>query len=248
MIELTVESMNYPGLLTSGNLIEDYALTVQAGSIVSLVGRSGIGKTTILRLLAGLERRFQGTVLVNGQPVTAPSRRIQMVFQDYRLLPWKTVQGNVRFALQNGRHLEGDDSSVRQWLEIVGLWERRDSWPKTLSGGECARVAFARAFVDKPAVLLLDEPFRGLDVCSRLDLHREFLKSLAVEPAAVVLVSHSIEDAVLLSDVIHVLSGPPLRTSATFRLGSSRPRDPGSEECLRMAAQVTNALLTNQYG
>src|SRR5204863_2781597 len=133
-----------------------------------------------------------------------------LVFQDFRLLPWKTVYQNVLFAVKPGDRLTAD-ARIERWLRLVGLAHRRDAWPKTLSGGERGRVAFVRALVDHPKVLLLDEPFRGLDVMTKLDLQAQLLNALAIEPAAVVLVSHSVEDAVYLSDTIHVLTDAPMR-------------------------------------
>lgn len=222
-VSIRISSMRYPESSNSASLIEDFRCEILPNQFVSFLGRSGVGKTTLLRMIAGLEPRFEGQIAIDGKAVTEPSRSVQMVFQDYRLLPWKTVYENIEFAAR--RHDSGGDGEqVETWLKTIRLFDKKDAWPKTLSGGEAGRVAFARAFVSSPAILLLDEPFSNLDMIAKMDLQNELQEYLRIHQTTVVFVSHSIEDVVLLSDTIHLLSNDKMRVVETFELESPRPR------------------------
>ena len=223
-------------------MIENLHLDVRPQHVVALLGPSGIGKTTLLRMLAGLERNFEGDVLLDGVPVTKPTRDIQLLFQDYRLLPWKTVYENVRFA---SRDITAAVDRADEWIKFVGLESRRNAWPKTLSGGEAGRVAFARAFVDQPKVLLLDEPFSGLDLATKYSLQDELLRALARQPASVVLVSHSIDDAVFLADTIHVVSSRPMTIEYSVTVEMPRPRRRGSDVLKDLAEELTERVVNS---
>src|ERR1051325_4543102 len=214
-LSININSMRYPESQERRNLIERLHFDVPSNAFVSLLGRTGAGKTTLLRILAGLEHHYVGEIRLNGAAVVKPSRDVQVVFQDYRLLPWKTVYENIEFATSK-RDAEAEKAQIEKWISIVGLNSRRNALPKTLSGGETGRVAFARAFVDQPKVLLLDEPFRGLDLVTKFDLQDELLKALGQQQATVILVSHSIDDAVFLSDAVHVLSDSPMTIDKSF--------------------------------
>lgn len=224
-LSVAIKSMRYPNSV-GGDLIEGLSFEVPRQGFVSLLGPTGAGKTTLLRLIAGLERRFDGEVFLDGKLVTGPSRAIQMVFQDLRLLPWKTVLQNIEFASRNPRDPK-EIEQVEKWIRIVGLEERRHAWPKTLSGGEEARVAFARAFVDQPRLLLLDEPLRGLDIVTRYALQDELLGALDACKTTVLMVSHSVEDALFLSDTVHIVSTGPMKIENTFQVNVDKPRRRG---------------------
>ncbi|MDP1590270.1 MAG: ABC transporter ATP-binding protein [Prosthecobacter sp.] len=237
--------MRYPR--TPGELIGGLDFEVPNNGFMSFLGRTGAGKTTMLRIIAGLEQRFRGSVSMDGVPVLGPGRSVQLVFQDMRLLPWKTVQGNVEFATRDPRSPR-EIAQVEKWLSIVGLEHRRNAWPRTLSGGEEARVAFARAFVDQPKLLLLDEPFRGLDIMTRYSLQNELLKALAASPTTVLMVSHSIEDAVFLSDTVHVLSEAPMAIQRTFMIDLQRPRLRGCKELASHEAEIARYMADGRAG
>ena len=224
--------------------MEDLAFEVEPSSFVSFLGRTGAGKTTLLRIIAGLEKRYTGRVMLDGKSITKPSRHIQVVFQDYRLLPWKTVFDNIRFATDQHDGAVSVDQ-IEKWIEIVGLQAQRNAWPKTLSGGESGRVAFARAFVDQPRVLLLDEPFRGLDLPTRCDLQDELVKALSQQPASVLLVSHSIDDSVFLSDRIYLLSDSPMRIEGMFSVDVPRPRRRDDPRLLSLVAEISGRVIAN---
>lgn len=240
-LSVRVSSMRYPESHDPGNLIEDLLFEVPTDGIISLLGRSGAGKTTLLRMIAGLEHRFEGEISVNGGPINKPGRDVQIVFQDYRLLPWKTVYENIEFAMKKEEISQNRDQ-IERWIQIVGLQHRRDAWPKNLSGGEEGRVAFARAFVDQPKLLLLDEPFRGLDLATKFDLQDQLIKALQAQKTTVVMVSHSVEDAVFMSDSIHILSTSPMKVENTFEVDMPRPRKRGDQRISEIAAEITEYL------
>ena len=222
-VSVRIESMRYPDDESTENLIEDLEVTVQPNTVVSFLGSSGVGKTTLLRMIAGLEKRFEGQIAVDVHDVTQPTRNVQMVFQDYRLLPWKTVYGNIEFAARR-KDPQADSHQVEKWLEIVKLKKKRNSWPKTLSGGEAGRVAFARAFVSSPQLLLLDEPFSNLDMVAKYRLQNELQEYLLIQETTVILVSHNIDDVVFLSDTIHVLSDQRMKIVKSFDVLADKPR------------------------
>jgi sulfonate transport system ATP-binding protein len=187
-------------------------LEIAQGEFVALLGRSGSGKSTLLRALAGLDPDYQGSVLV-------PSRRA-VVFQEPRLQPWKRVADNVSIGLTGARAL------ARQALAEVGLTGRQRDWPVTLSGGEAQRVALARALVREPDLLLLDEPFSALDALTRLRMHVLLRDLCAKHRPAVLLVTHDVDEAIMLADRITVLSPDGrLHPSTSVRLGAVRHRD-----------------------
>lgn len=236
-----IKSMRYPG--EENNLIQDFHLDVPCGTFISLLGPSGIGKTTLLRVIAGLERRYEGLVELNGKCIIQPSRDIQILFQDNRLLPWMTAEENIRFAIPANTE-QSKDEIVNHWLKMVGLNGKAKSWPKNLSGGEAARVALARAFAGSPKVLLLDEPFSSVDIRVRYDLHREFQNALQVSPKTVLLVTHNIEDAVLLSDIVYVASGSPLGTLTSFNIAADNPRQPSDARLVEAVSAIAQHMLT----
>lgn len=239
ILSVSVDAMRYPGKASAADLIRGVRIDVPAGSFVSILGRSGSGKTTLLRVIAGLERRFAGTVRLAGIDVKGPTRDIQIVFQDNRLLPWKTAKGNIEFALPR---TVVQDTVVDDWIAKVGLTKERDSWPKALSGGQEGRVAFARVFIDPPRVLLLDEPFRNLDVIARLELQGVLTSYLGSSATTVIMVSHNIEDALALSDEIYVVTSCPLTVAERVKVPISRPRERNSELLRAMEAELEAAL------
>ena len=240
-LAVNICSMRYPNSKDPGNLIEGLHFTVPFGEFVSFLGPSGAGKTTLLRMIAGLERRFDGGIELGGKTISTPSRDIQTVFQDNRLLPWKTVEKNIEFAIRH-QDSQSKKAIVEKWLKIVRLTNRKDAWPKTLSGGEESRVAFARTFVDPPKVLLLDEPFHNLDLVVRFELQEELLKILQIQPTTVVMVSHSVEDAVFLSDTVYLVSDSPMKIEATFPIEVKKPREPKDPKLSEISDEITRHM------
>ena len=208
--------------------IEDVTLTVEPGELLCIVGPSGCGKTTLLRCIAGLIRPTSGTVTVDGQVVTEPSRSMAVVFQDYSrsLLPWMTVQANVVLPLRARRIRRAErDALAAEALEAVGLGGHGAKYPWQLSAGMQQRVAIARALAYEPEILLLDEPFASVDAQTRADLQDLLLDVWHRADLTVLLVTHDVDEAAYLADRIVVLSASPARVKETIRVGLPRPRD-----------------------
>jgi NitT/TauT family transport system ATP-binding protein len=211
-------------------VLKDVSLAAGQGAFVTLVGSSGIGKSTLLRLIGGLLTPTTGEVLLNGLPPAEAGLPIGVVFQRDNLMPWRTVHDNVRLPLE----LRGGDGRlaerrVREMLALVGLSGYETNYPAQLSGGMAQRVALARALVHEPALLLLDEPFGALDALTRERMGQELLRIWRAMPVTVVLVTHSISEAVLLSDDVLVVGsrdgqGLPATITARFEIPLERPR------------------------
>jgi NitT/TauT family transport system ATP-binding protein len=205
--------------------LADVSLTIVAGAFVSVVGTSGVGKSTLLRILAGLLRPSSGRVSVAGQTPPHPDYPIGVVFQRYNLMPWRTVHDNVRLPLElNGRHSDEVESSVRELIRLVGLSGFEKSYPAQLSGGMAQRVALARALVHRPAFLLLDEPFGALDALTRERMGQELLRIWQALPVTVFMVTHSIPEAVFLADEVLVMNGRPGTVTGRVPVPLPRPR------------------------
>ena len=200
-------------------------LDAAAGEIVSLIGPNGCGKSTFLRVAAGLLRPDAGSVTLEGEPVDGPDARIGLVFQEPRLLPWRSVASNVTWPLElAGWDRARRDARLAELIELVGLAGSERLRPSQLSGGLRQRAALARTLALSPEVLLLDEPFSALDALTRERLNLELLALHARRPLTVVLVTHSIPEAILLSDRVIVLSRRPGRVVAEVPIDVPRPR------------------------
>ncbi|MGE4553017.1 MAG: ABC transporter ATP-binding protein [Desulfovibrionaceae bacterium] len=200
-----------------GPVLEDLSLRLGADETLAVVGPSGCGKTTLLYRLCGLSGVQAGEVFLDGRPVTAPTPDISIILQDFGLLPWRTVLGNVALGLKiRGVPRAERRAAARAMLADLGMAGRDADYPATLSGGEQQRVAIARAFVGAPRVLLLDEPFSSLDALTRERLQATLLDIWRRRRTPYVLVTHSLEEAVFLGRRILVLSGRPARLAAEF--------------------------------
>ena len=202
------------------------SLEIAAGEFVTIVGQSGCGKTTLLKILAGLLARSAGTVMLRGQPVDGPSRDIGIVFQDPVLLPWRTVLDNVMLPVQVlGLDRRAYGARALSLLTLGGLAGFEDKYPHELSGGMRQRVAIARALVHDPSLLLMDEPFGALDAMTREYMNVELLRIWAEFGKTIVFITHSIPEAVFLADRVVVMSARPGRIQEIVSIALPRPRD-----------------------
>ncbi len=205
--------------------LQSLSLTVKENEFVTLLGPSGCGKSTFLRLAAGLERVSAGQIEVDDRPIAGPGADRGMVFQSYTLFPWLTVSENVRFALKkSGLPRSEQEALVREYLQLVGLEKFAAAYPNQLSGGMRQRVAIARALVYQPQILLMDEPFGALDAQTRLLMQELLLQVWQTHRATVLFVTHDVEEAILLSDRIYIMTARPGRLKAEMRVDLPRPR------------------------
>jgi ABC-type nitrate/sulfonate/bicarbonate transport system ATPase subunit len=230
----------------------DVSVSIGRGEFVSILGPMGSGKSTLLGILAGLTAADCGTVEIDGEEVRAVRPDVGYVFQNYSLLPWFTALENVRLAVGAAAPDLSRDAQrerARRMLEQVGLGHAVNRRPLQLSGGMRQRVAIARAFATEPAVLFLDEPFGALDALTRESLQQELARlcSSAERPVTVVMVTNSVEEAILLSDrIVPIVPGPPATLGAPIAVDLPRPRraeDLASDEpALRVRSRVIRAL------
>ena len=207
MINLDNLTFHYPG---KPPLFEDLTWQVQEREAWAVIGPSGCGKTTLLYLLAGLRLPTSGRVLIDGTPVVKPRKSTGLILQDYGLLPWATVWDNVLLGLRiRGIQGDGAQAAVSGWLERLGLADLRQHYPAQLSGGQRQRVAIARTLVLDPDLLLMDEPFSSLDALTREGMQNLIIELGLASRMTTILVTHSIEEAVLLGRRILILPGPP---------------------------------------
>jgi NitT/TauT family transport system ATP-binding protein len=218
-------------------------LTVQDGECVAVIGRSGCGKSTLLRLIAGLLSATAGTITVGGEPVIRPRRDVAMMFQRPALLPWRSVLHNVLLPLEIFR-TSREEGRLRagQLVELAGLGGFETRLPHELSGGMQQRVALCRALVTEPKVLLMDEPFSALDSLTRIELGEELQRVHMTRRTTIVLVTHSIEEAVLLADRVVVLSSRPGRVRDVVEVKIPRPRELGPSAHLAEVAEASALL------
>lgn len=208
-------------------ILEDVSFAVATGEIIGILGPSGTGKTTLLRVLGALMRPSAGSLLLDGKPVNRPTPDVITVFQDYSsaLLPWRTVASNVALPLEGQCSKAERKDRVRRALSMVGLENRELDYPNQLSGGMQQRVQIARALVVEPRVLLMDEPFGALDAITKSGLQDQLLRLQEQTGATVVFITHDVEEAVYLADRVLVVHGTPGRIVHEEGTDLPRPRD-----------------------
>jgi sulfonate transport system ATP-binding protein len=204
--------------------LDGVSLDVEPGEIVAVIGGSGCGKSTLLRAIGGLDPASEGTVTLDSERITRPHEKIGIIFQEPRLLPWLKVADNVGFGLVDRPKVERVER-VAAALERVGLSDKAKVWPRELSGGQAQRVAIARALVPRPQVLLLDEPFSALDAFTRADLQDHLLDLWADARPTLILVTHDVDEAIVLADRVMVMCPRPGRVFDEIEVDLPRPRD-----------------------
>lgn len=228
----------FPGGQTA---LSDIDLALGEGEIVAMVGGSGCGKTTLLRLISGLDRPSQGAIRVNGAEITAPSADVGIIFQEPRLLPWLSVLDNIAFPLAHLPRAEARERAERVLLR-VGLGGYGARWPRDLSGGQMQRVSIARALVTEPKLLLLDEPFSALDAFTRASLHDHLLALWEERRPTLLIVTHDVEEAITLANRVVVMQPNPGRIFAELPVDLPRPRDRLADEFNGLKRNVLAAL------
>jgi NitT/TauT family transport system ATP-binding protein len=245
VLQATGVTLGYPG--GSSNILEGYDFHLEAGETVSILGPSGAGKSSLLRVLAGLQQPNEGCVALNGRPLREPHPRIAVAFQDPSLLPWLTLESNVAFGLdfKHQPKISWRERATRVDAAIneVGLSAARQYFPDQLSGGMAQRTALARCLARNPEILLLDEPFGALDEVTRAQMQHLLLKIVADFHTSAVLITHDIDEAILVSDRIVLLGGSPARQVAEWTISLPKPRDDYVSELGAIRVEIVSALL-----
>lgn len=219
-------------------VLDEVDIELPEGSFVTLVGPSGCGKTTLVNTLAGLVEPTSGSLLRDGQAVSPGDLSLGYIFQEARLLDWKTVGGNIEFALEAKDVPEEEwDERIEYYLEMVGLDDERENYPTRLSGGMKQRVAIARALATEPDILLMDEPFSSLDEITARQLREELLDIWKREQKTILFVTHDLNEAVFLSDYVYIMAASPGRIYKQKEVTVERPRSYDDPEIARLETE-----------
>ncbi len=229
LLELSGVCKGYGSYHARTKVLTNINLSIEHGEFVAIVGRSGCGKTTLMSMIAGLIAPDAGTIQLEGRTVTGPGPDRGVIFQNYSLLPWLTVFGNVLLAVAQVFKDWPDRQQrahVERYLRMVNLWPAKDKRPSELSGGMRQRVAVARALAMNPSILLMDEPLSALDALTRATLQDEIIRIWEEERKTVVLITNDVDEAILLADrLIPLTVGPPATLGPCFDVNIDRPRD-----------------------
>lgn len=223
-------------------VLKDVTLEIKRGEFISLIGSSGCGKSTILKLITSLEDPTEGEITIDGIRVKGPSEKVSMIFQEPRLFPWLTVEENIEFTISQDIPKEERKRIVKKHIDLVGLTGFEKAVPSQLSGGMQQRVSIARGLATNPEILLLDEPFGALDAFTRIDMQEETLKIWEKEQTTMIMVTHDIDEAVYLSDRIVVLSSKPGVVKDIIEIKLPRPRDRSSLDFMDLRRKVMISL------
>ena len=224
------------------NAMGNIDLTMHDGEFISLVGTSGCGKSTILRLIAGLIPPTMGTLMVNGEEITGPDPSRGMVFQKPTLFPWLTVEKNISFSLRMQNKFKGNEEEVERMLKVIGLEEFRDDYPGQLSGGMAQRVALVRTLINHPKILLLDEPLGALDAFTRMNMQDEILDIWKKRKQLVVMVTHDVDEAIYMGTRVIAMEANPGQIKADIPIELPYPRDRSSAEFVGYRNQILGLL------
>ena len=224
------------------NAVTDVNISMFNGEFVSLVGTSGCGKSTILRMIAGLIAPTTGELTVNGNKIMAPGPDIGMVFQKPTLFPWLTVEDNVAFSLKMQGKLKENTEDVHRLIKVIGLEKFKKDYPGQLSGGMAQRVALARAMISKPKILLMDEPLGALDAFTRMNMQNEILDMWQINKQLVVMVTHDIDEAIHMSSRILVMEAHPGRIREEIKIDLEYPRNRSSSSFVEYRNHILDLL------
>jgi ABC-type nitrate/sulfonate/bicarbonate transport system ATPase subunit len=222
--------------------LDAVSLSVGAGELISLIGPSGCGKSTLLRLVAGLDSPGSGELWIGSNPITGPSAERGLVFQDPNLFPWLTVRRNIQTGLVARGVLHGKRHEVDEFMRLVGLEAFANAYPHHLSGGMAQRAALARALINHPKVLLLDEPLGALDAFTRMRMQDEVLRLWQTRSTTMLLVTHDIDEAIYMSNRIVLMTPRPGRIERIITVDLARPRQRNSPEFLNLRGEILGLL------
>jgi NitT/TauT family transport system ATP-binding protein len=214
-------------------VVDDVTYDINDGEFIAVIGPSGCGKTTMMNMLAGFQKPTKGKVLFDGTPVNGPGPERGVIFQEYGVFPWLTVKENVAFGLQlRANHVPASERRqiCEHYLSLMGLTDFANTYPKHLSGGMRQRLAIARAYAVKPQFLLMDEPFGALDAQTRANMQNLLLSVLSAEGKTVMLITHSVEEAIYLASRIVVVTARPARIKEIIDVPFAYPRDESLQE------------------
>lgn len=217
-------------------------LEIKAGEFVSLIGASGCGKSTLLRLIAGLNRPEEGKLYIDEEEIVKPSYERGLVFQNPMLFPWLNVYYNVAFGLKARKVFKSNRTEVDKFIDLVGLSAFHKSYPHQLSGGMAQRVSLARALVNHPKVLLLDEPLGALDAFTRMNMQDELIRIWQERKTTMIMVTHDVDEAIYLSDRVIVMTPRPAKIESCIEVNISRPRDRSNPEFLNLRTKILKIL------
>ncbi|PXV58933.1 sulfonate transport system ATP-binding protein [Dysgonomonas alginatilytica] len=224
-------------------VLSDINLEVYEGEFVAIVGGSGCGKSTFLRIISGFIKDYLGTARINGLNIYAPGRDRGFVFQESRLFPWLTVEENIGFGLQNNS--KKHSGKIEELLTLVGLTNFSKAYPHQLSGGMAQRCAIARALINHPEILLLDEPFGALDAMTKVTLQEELLKIHEKDKTTTILVTHDIEEAIFLADRVIVMTPRPGRIHKIIPVNLYHPRNRNESAFVEIRKHIYNEFFTS---
>ncbi len=222
--------------------LKDINLTIKRGEFVSIIGSSGCGKTTLLRLIAGLDVPETGILTLDGQEITAPDPQRGYVVQQGGLFPWLTVEQNIATGLKARHVYRQNKAQVTHYIDLIGLNGFGKAYPHQISGGMAQRVAIARALINKPKALLLDEPMGALDSFTRADIQDKLLELRKENDATMILVTHDVDEAIYLSDRIVIMTPRPGKISEILTITLPHPRDRGEKEFLSIRGDILEKL------
>jgi ABC-type nitrate/sulfonate/bicarbonate transport system ATPase subunit len=228
--------------LSRRQVLDGISFSLAAGELVSLIGPSGCGKSTLLRLVAGLDSPDSGDLLIGSEPITCPNAERGLVFQDPNLFPWLTVRRNIQAGLVARGVLQEKKDEVEAFMRLVGLETFANVYPHHLSGGMAQRAALARALINHPKILLLDEPLGALDAFTRMRMQDEVLRLWQARRTTMLLVTHDIDEAIYMSDRIMIMTPRPGRIERTIQVALTRPRQRDSQDFLRLRSDILNFL------
>ncbi len=227
---------------TEIHALHDINLKIKGGEFITLIGPSGCGKSTLLRLIAGLDQPDSGHISLDGDVIKGPSYLRGLVFQDPTLFPWLTVQKNISVGLVARKILKGNEGEVDALISMIGLEGFKNAFPHQLSGGMAQRVALARALINKPRVLLLDEPLGALDAFTRMHMQDEILSIWKSRRTTMIMVTHDVDEAIYLSDRVVVMSPRPGKIQEIIDIPMGRPRPRNHPDFFRLRSRILETL------